>query len=241
MRTKRRAINPISTVVLVRCFWPNTEVPTSCVEVLFIYYCSHQLARLIASHGAGADTEFKSLLAADTLDGWETIGPAKWRVTKGELVTGQDGDPKRWGMLQTKSKYRDFELKLDFKIDEYGKYNSGVYLRQPTERGVGRPYQVNIGRGVAGEPVGLHLDDWLAKGDEHDKIRRALKWNSLRIRIVESHIEVWLNGKQIVDFTHENPKPYLLKAGPIALQTYGAEGHSGWVKFRNMQLKDLSK
>ena len=46
--------------------------------------------------GQGADTEFKSLLAADTLDGWETIGPAKWRVTKGELVTGQDGDPKRW-------------------------------------------------------------------------------------------------------------------------------------------------
>ena len=191
--------------------------------------------------GQGADTEFKSLFAADTLDGWETVGPAKWRVAKGELVTGQDGDPKRWGMLQTKLKYRDFELKLDFKIDEYGKYNSGVYLRQPIERGVGRPYQVNIGRGVAGEPVGLYLDDWLAKGDEHDKIRRVLKWNSLRIRIVESHIKVWLNGKQIVDFTHENPKPYLLKAGPIALQTYGAEGYSGWVKFRNMQLKDLSK
>ena len=107
--------------------------------------------------------------------------------------------------------------------------------------GVGIGFQCNIGRGVAGEPVGLHLDDWLAKGDEHDKIRRALKWNSLRIRIVESHIEVWLNGKQIVDFTNENPKTYLLKAVSIALQNYGAEAHSGWVKFRNMQLKDLSK
>jgi len=191
--------------------------------------------------GQRADTGFKSLLAADTLDGWETIGSAKWTVAKGELVTGQDGDPKRSGILQTKQHYRDFELKLDFKIDEHGKYNSGVYLRRPTERGVGRPYQVNIGRGVAGEPVGLHLDDWLAKGDEHDKIRRALKWNSLRIRIVDSHIEVWLNGRQIVNFTHKNPKPYLLKPGPIALQTYGAEGHSGWVKFRNIQLRDLSK
>ena len=54
-------------------------------------------------------------------------------------------------------------------------------------------------------------------------------------------IKVWLNGKQIVDFTHKNPKPYLLKPGPIALQTYGTDGHSGWVKFRNMQLRDLSK
>ena len=191
--------------------------------------------------GQGADSEFKSLLAADTLDAWEKIGSAKWTLLKGELVTGQAGDPKRSGILQTKRHYRDFELKLDFKIDEHGKYNSGVYLRRPTGRGVGRPYQVNIGRGVAGEPVGLFLNDWLAKGDEHDKIRRAHEWNSLRIRIVGSRIEVWLNDKLIVDFTHKNPKPYLLKPGPIALQTYGAEGHSGWVKFRNMQLRDLSK
>ena len=51
--------------------------------------------------GRGADTDFMSLLAADTLDDWEMIGSAKWTVAKGELVTGQDGDPKRSGILQT--------------------------------------------------------------------------------------------------------------------------------------------
>ena len=175
-----------------------------------------------------AGGEFKNLLAVDT-------------VNKGILMGSQDGDAKRWGFLQTKRKYKNFELRLDFKIDEHGKYNSGVYLRKPEDRKTGRAYQVNIGRGAAGEPVGLYLNDWLAKGDEHDKIRIPLKWNELRILIVDNRIQVWLNKKQIVDFTDENPEKYLLEPGFIAFQTYGAEGHSGWVKFRNIRLKDLSK
>jgi len=196
---------------------------------------------LTVSVSLTARAEFKNLLSVDSLEGWESIGKAKWTVNKGILSGGQDGDAKRWGFFQTKRKYKNFELRLDFKIDEHGKYNSGVYLRKPEDRKTGRAYQVNIGRGAAGEPVGLYLNDWLAKGDEHDKIRIPLKWNELRIMIVYNRIQVWLNKKQIVDFTDENPEKYLLEPGLIAFQTYGAEGHSGWVKFRNIRLKDLSK
>ena len=161
---------------------------------------------LTASVSLTAGGEFKNLLAVDSLEGWESIGKAKWTVNKGILMGSQDGDAKRWGYLQTKRKYKNFELRLDFKIDEHGKYNSGVYLRIPRDRKTGRAYQVNIGRGAAGEPVGLYLNDWLAKGDEHDKIRIPLKWNELRILIVDNRIQVWLNKKQIVDYTDENPE-----------------------------------
>ena len=130
---------------------------------------------------------------------------------------------------------------LEFKIDEHGKYNSGVYLRRPSSGKKGKAYQVNIGRGASGEPIGLYLNDWLSKGDEQDKIRIPLKWNKLHIRIIKSRIQVWLNKKEIVNFNHKDAKPYLLEPGTIALQTYGAEGHSGWVKFRKLKIKDLSK
>ena len=30
-----------------------------------------------------------------------------------------------------------------------------------------------------------------------------------------------------------------LKPGVLALQTYGAEGHAGWVKFRNLRIRTL--
>ena len=54
------------------------------------------------------------------------LAGAAWRCG---FVGSQDGDPKRSGLLMTKEQFRDFELRLDFMIDERGKYNSGVYLR----------------------------------------------------------------------------------------------------------------
>ena len=110
--------------------------------------------------------KFYPLFAENTLSGWDTFGTAKWTMKDGVLAGGQDGDPKRWGVIQTKKHFKDFELTLDFKIDEHGKYNSGVFLRRPTKKGIGPAYQINIGRGAAGEPVGLYLDQWLHKGDE---------------------------------------------------------------------------
>ena len=65
----------------------------------------------------------------------------------------------------TKEQFKDFELELEFMIDEHGKYNSGVYLRNDPGKGGRTGYQVNIGRGQAEEyTAGIFTDHWLAKG-----------------------------------------------------------------------------
>ena len=177
----------------------------------------------------------------ETLEGWQSVGSAKWRVADGAIVGGQEGDPKRSGILMTEDSFKDFDLSLEFMIDEHGKYNSGVYLRHgPGERRQ-RGYQINIGRGVAGEPVGLHFKDWLDKGDEHDQYRKPREWNRLRIVALGAHIQAWLNGHRIVNYTDPDPQPELIEAGVIGFQTYGAEGHDGWVKLRNLKLTDLGE
>ena len=181
------------------------------------------------------------LLEGELPENWVTVGSAEWRIEDGVLVGGQDGDPKRSGLIMTKRKFKDFDLELEFNIDEHGKYNSGVYLRHDPEVRGRKGYQINIGRGAAKEYTGLFLDDWLDKGDEHDRIRKPLKWNHLRIRAVGGHIETWLNGEKIVDYKDVDPEPHLVQAGVIALQTYGAEGHAGWVKFRNIEIVELAR
>jgi hypothetical protein len=189
---------------------------------------------------SGEDSGWIPLFHGKDLDGWVVAGGARWRVEDGVIVTGQDGDPKRGGTLSTAASFRDFELELDFMIDEHGKYNSGVYLRNdPASRGRSG-YQVNIGRGAAGEySGGVFLKDWLAKGDERDEVRRVLDWNTLRIRAVGPRIQVDLNGRRVSDALDPAPTPKLLQSGVVSLQTYGAEGHSGWVKFRNLRIRDL--
>ena len=181
----------------------------------------------------------QDLLADASLNDWTAMGSAKWRVEDGVLIGGQDGDAKRSGLLHTKKLYQNFNLELEFMLDEHGKYNSGVYLRNTPGEARRTGYQVNLGRGVADEPVGLYLNEWLDKGDAEDKIRKPLTWNHLRIQAQGAHIEVWLNHVKIVDFIDPKPTEMLLQKGTIALQTYGAEGHAGWVKFRKMLIKPL--
>jgi hypothetical protein len=81
-------------------------------------------------------SEELSLFPSDSLDDWTVKGSAKWSYQDGTLSGGQDGDPKRSGLLISKAKYQDFDLSLDFKIDEHGKYNSGIYLRYHSDKEV---------------------------------------------------------------------------------------------------------
>ena len=181
-----------------------------------------------------------SLFPSRSLDDWTSKGSAKWNYQNGVLSGGQDGDPKRSGLLISKAKFQDFDLSLEFKIDEHGKYNSGIYLRYHAEQ-KGDRLQVNIGRGAADEPVGLYLNDWLDKGDAKDEVRKPKAWNSLRIKALGPHIQVWLNGKKIVDYQDAKRLAKHLAPGHFAIQTYGAESHAGWVKFRKMKIKPLPR
>ena len=181
------------------------------------------------------------LLKGDGLDQWEAFGKAQWKVSDGVLEGGQDGDPKRSGVLATKETFRDFDLEFEYLIDEHGKYNSGVYFRRGKTKDdrKGPSYQLNLGRGKAGEFVGLFLDRWLDKGDEEDRIRKPKEWNNVRLLVVGPKIKAWLNGELIVEYVDPAPRPDLARAGTIALQTYGAEGHAGWVKFRKLNLRKI--
>jgi hypothetical protein len=193
-----------------------------------------------APAAAARDAAAEALFNGHDLSGWVALGTAHWRAEDGVIVGTQDGDPSRHGLLATRKSYKDFELSLDFELDEHGKYNSGVYLRN--EPGVERQtgYQVNIGRGVAGEYCGgIYRNGWLAKGDVNDVIRRPGKWNTLHIVADGPHVTVDLNGVRVSDFTETTPDPKLLGPGVIGLQTYGAEHYAGWVKFRNLMLREI--
>ena len=198
-----------------------------------------------ASPQDAAGPAWKPLFNGKDLDGWAQNGSAVWRVEDGVIAGGQDGDPKRAGTLATKETFQDFELTLEFNLDEHGKYNSGIYIRNDAGSQGQSTYQINIGRGAVGEFCGGVVIrkgkgiEWLAKGDEKDEIRKPKEWNSMRVLAKGAHLEVDLNGVKIVDVTDPEPPARNLQAGVIAFQTYGAEGHAGFIKFRNLKIRTL--
>lgn len=149
---------------------------------------------LVRPDNETAGEGWRPLVNGRDLTNWTQLGSARWSVTNGVIHGGQDGDPKRGGLLATKEQFQDFELQLEFMIDEHGKYNSGVYLRNEPGRGGRSGYQINIGRGAAQEYVGLYTDRWLDKGDENDSIRKKLDWNKLCIYAKGPHIKARLNA-----------------------------------------------
>jgi hypothetical protein len=213
-----------------------SRVATAAAAIL-VAACVCSVLPLRAADNAGG---WRPLFNGKDLQGWTPIGSAQWKVEEGVIVGGQFGDPKKSGLLTTNESFTDFELSLDFMIDEHGKYNSGVYLRNGKGSGGRTGYQVNIGRAAAEEYCGgVYTDHWLAKGDEKDAIRKVGEWNTMHILAKGPHLEVTLNAKKVVEFTDPSPTPKLLQPGVIGLQTYGAEGHAGWVKFRNLKIKPL--
>src|SRR5687767_3198584 len=168
----------------VQLLFPTMKPLALAVTLLLLAGCTTPPP---ATQPAAAPDPWRPLFNGYDLTGWKSTGSAAWRVEHKDgwpsmVVGGQDGDPKRSGLLSTTDTFQNFELQLEFMIDEHGKYNSGVYLRNdPAARGR-TGYQINIGRGAAQEYAGgLFTDKWLAKGDEKDEIRKPLEWNTLRI------------------------------------------------------------
>jgi len=69
-----------------------------------------------------------------------------------------------------------------------------------------------------------------------EKLFKLDDWNDVVIIAKGNHIQHFLNGKQILDFTDNDPQ-LALKDGIIALQLHA--GKPMWTEFKNFRLKEL--
>ena len=191
-----------------------------------------------------ADEGFSLLFNGSDLDGWTTSGNMdSWSATDGEILTGGKGG---W-WLRTEKQYRDFDLRLEFKVPDGG--NSGVGIRGST---VGDPaftgMEIQI-FGSYGRESSLNACGavYNAIAPTSMAINKPGLWNSYRILLEGDTLNVWLNGVRI----HEDqklddrgmfrspeqklPLNARLTTGYIALQDHGNPVH-----FRTIRIKDLS-
>jgi hypothetical protein len=158
-----------------------------------------------------------------SLDAWNPLGEANWRIEEDAFVadSGQ-------GFLVSKESYGDFELELEFWTD--GPANSGVFVRieNPLEVTDTTSYEINI--------FDTRPDQTYATGGlvnfaaPSQKMVAADKWNTYRITVQGDHIVIVMNDITTVDTQADAH----MAPGPIALQAY-----AGTVKFRNVRIRTL--
>ena len=150
---------------------------------------------------------------------------AHWTVDNGVLAFDGEGDS-----LCTADDYADFELLVDWKIEEGG--DSGLYLR-------GSP-QVQIWDGQA-NPVGsgglFNNEEGPSKPVENAD-HPVGEWNTFRIIMMGERVTVYLNDERVVEHAilenyWERDRP-IYPTGQIELQ---AHGNPLW--FRNIFVREI--
>lgn len=183
---------------------------------------------------------FVPMFDGKTLAGWKTTG--NWVVEEGGVVSlhprpGEKGWQRFDAYIMSARKYKDFILDLEFKIEKTG--NSGVFLRvgnplSPVDTGM--EVQILDTHGL--ENPGHHDCGGLIKtvGPSKNMAKPAGEWNRYIISCVGNHLNVKLNGEQIID----------LQLNESAMKDRPLEGHIGFqdeakrVWYRNVRIKELS-
>lgn len=181
---------------------------------------------------AASVSDFTPLFDGKSLEGWEGNRQV-FRVRDGAIVGGSlDAPVARNEFLCTTKTYGDFELRLKFKLLGQGA-NAGVQVRSrrvPNHHEmVG--YQADLGDGWWGclydESRRNRVLAGPAPADRAGSVKPG-EWNDYTIRCEGRRIQLWVNGRQTVDYTEADES--IEQEGLIGLQIHGGPPSEAWYK-----------
>ena len=203
---------------------------------------------------------WKLLFDGSSITGWHNYGGGPpgyaWKVSDGSLLF--DGNSKKDTIAQdlvSDEEYENFHLKIEWKVDTAG--NSGIMFYVHEDSNYLRPYWTGPEMQILDNEK--HGDSKYPKhraGDLYDLIscsretvKPALEWNQVEIKSLNSKLDFFLNGENVVSTTmwddnwnkmiaaskfKQWPGFGTFKKGRICLQDHG---NNVW--FRNIKIKKL--
>lgn len=174
-------------------------------------------------------TGWTQLFDGRTLNGWDQVGTANWRVEDGAIVADKStaANNQGGGHLVTKNSYKDHMIYAEFWSDVPA--NSGIFVRckDPKKIGARDCYEFNIFDTRPDPSYGTGAIVYFAEAKPALKV--ANKWNTMEITANKRHLTLTLNGTKTADV--ENG---FFEEGHFTLQ-WGA----GVIKFRKVAVKTL--
>jgi hypothetical protein len=183
---------------------------------------------------ASGEDGWVTLFDGKTLDHFDKVGDANWRIEDGAAVADRGN-----GFLVTKDSYGDFQIRAEFWVGPDA--NSGIFIRatDPQKIDAKTAYEVNIWDDRPGKEYATGAIVDIAKVDPMPT--SVGKWNVYEITAKGGTFTVVLNGQKTVegkDSKHANGK-IALQHGLGNKDAVGTVNDKGVVKFRKVEIKKL--
>jgi Domain of Unknown Function (DUF1080) len=195
---------------------------------------------ILATHdGAG----FVPVFNGESFDGW--AGPIdNYQVVGGAILC----KPGKGGTIYTKSEYRDFKARLEFKLPPGG--NNGLAIRYPGEGDAAYAGMTELqvldntaAKYATLDPRQFHGSAYGMVPAVKGYLRPVGEWNFEEVTVQGSTIIVELNGTRILDADLSTVKAFMANSPhPGKDRTsghFGFAGHGDPVQFRQVQIKAL--
>lgn len=205
---------------------------------------------------------WKLLFDGTSMDHWRAYNgdsvPEAWNIQDGAMTFNPgEANGAEGGMnIITKRKYKNFHLKLEWKIKEGG--NSGIFygvLEQPNEEIYWSAPEVQIVDNSF-YPDTVDASDRMA-GSLYDLIpaepqnaNPTGQWNSVQVIVDGSHVEHWQNGTKVLSVNrwgvdwykkvHNSKFKCHNEFGNIRQGHIGLQDHGTFVQVRNIKIKRLN-
>jgi len=167
----------------------------------------------------------------DSLQNWDRVGDANWRMEDGMVVADKASAA---SYLVSKNSHKDFQIRAEFWADHTT--NSGIFLRlsDPKKVAATNSYEVNIYDQRPDPSYGTGAIVDFAKVSPMPKA--GGKWNTFLITAKGTNLIVEMNGVQTVNIQDSK-----FASGPLALQFGNGpkDAPGGVIKWRKVQVTSL--
>ncbi len=190
----------------------------------------------------GADG-FVSIFNGENFDGWS--GPVdEYEIVDDALAC----KPGRGGTIYTKEEYGDFVVRMEFKLPPGG--NNGLAIRYPGSGDTAYVGMCELQVLDSEHPKYAGLDPRQYHGSAYGMVPAARgylrptgEWNFQQVTVVDSRIQVELNGYVILDADLADVSDFMANSPHPGKDRkrghFGFAGHSDPVQFRNIAIKRL--
>lgn len=215
-----------------------------------------------ADHHSGEPGAWTTLFDGTTTDAWrlyngDAFPDEGWVVEDNNLVFRPRADGQAIGDIITRDVYRDFELRLEWMVEEGG--NSGILyhiLEQPDKAIYWSGLEMQVLDDVNHPDSFLGVNGNRQAGSLYDLLpiepktaRPFGEWNEVRIISNGTHVEHWLNGEKVLAYERWTVDWFaMLRAskfrehnefGAMQQGHIGLQDHGDVVRYRNIRIREL--